>query len=360
MLRYEQVEMAFVVEHEACMALHLAAHAQETLEPVALRLDLDFFEPGPDSAHRWKLERHRDLEGVLAMVRDKLLPLADLTSELGGLDQMLNGDSAAGIRTPYKTAYSWLGRPRGSDGSRSLLETCRDRSARLVVAHLNGNPSTAHIAEWFDAYHADAGQARSRDAYLRLRNVLGSAAPLAHWQDPQAYRASMRAVPRSLLHEECDPRGRRCHHWETTEALHQALSKDRAQFWKRFAEGGGLIELQRLWREKAETLPLSERIDPAGLGCHVTALGGVANATDVQVLMLEFPPIRGLDECAVLALARAGGTYRTYRMVHHHAMEDDKIRILMAYQANATITQKSLERLLSVREFLDFVRDTFE
>ncbi|MDM0039661.1 hypothetical protein QTH89_24685 [Variovorax sp. J22G21] len=358
--RYEEVALMLQVEHDACTAVYVAAHGQESHADDALRLSLKFFTPGLDGNHRWYLERRSQLAPLLEMVRDKLLPLAELSRDLTGLDQLLNDDSADTIRTPYKTAYSWLGRPAGSDGSRSLREEFDEHPARLVIAHLNGNPSTPRIAEWFDAHYADAQQARGREAYLKLREALASTAPLAHWPDRLAYRASMRTLPQSLLHREFDPRGRRCHHWEVTESLHQALSKDPAQFWGRFAGESGLLELQRLWREKADTLPPSERIESVGLACRLTTVGAPAQAGDIQVLLLEFPPIQGLDECAVLALARVGETYRRYRMGHHHSLENDAIQTQMAFQVKSGIIQRQLPGLLSAQEFLDFVRGTFE
>ncbi|MGJ7497239.1 hypothetical protein ACSFA8_19430 [Variovorax sp. RT4R15] len=360
LMRYEQVSLLFQVEHDACLAVYVAAHGQENHADDALRLNLEFFAPGPDWNHRWKLERRSELAGLLEMVREKLLPLAELSRDLGGLDQLLNDDSADTIRTPYKTAYSWLGRPAGSDGSRSLREECHEHPARLVIAHLNGNPSTPRITEWFDAHYADARQARGRDAYLKLREALASTAPLAHWPDRLAHRASMRTLPRSLLHREFDPRGRRCHHWEVTESLHQALSKDPAQFWGRFAGESGRVELQRLWCEKADTLPPSERIESVGLACRLTTVGAPAQAGDIQVLLLEFPPIQGLGECAVLALARVGETYRRYSMGHYHSLENDTVQTQMAFQVKSGITQRQLPGLLGVQEFLDFVRSTFE
>jgi len=360
--RYEEVGLTFQVEHDACTAVYVAAHGQESHpdEALALRLSLKFFAPGPEWTHRWYLERRSQLGPLLEMVRGKLLPLAELSRDLGGLDQLLNDDSADTIRTPYKTAYDLMGRPAGSDGSRSLREEFDDHPARLVIAHLNGNPSAPRIAERFDARYADARQARGREAYLKLREALASTAPLAHWPDDLAYRATMRQLPQSLLHREFDPRGRRCHHWEVTESLRQALSKDPAQFWARFAGESGPVELQRLWCEKADTLPPSERIESVGLACRLTTVGSPAQADDIQLLLLEFPPIQGLDECAVLALARVGETYRRYGMGHYHALENDAVQTQMAFQVKSGITQRQLPGLLGDQEFLDFVRSTFE
>jgi hypothetical protein len=169
----------------------------------------------------------------------------------------------------------------------------------------------------------------------------------------------MRKLPQSLVHRQFDPRARRCHHWEITEALHQSLSKDPAQFWDRFAGGGGLVELQRLWSEKADTLPPSERIQSAGLACRLMSVSAPTQAADIQVLLLEFPPIQGLGECAMLALARAGETYRRYSMGHHHALEDGAVSTQMAYQVKSAITQQQLPALLGIQEFLDFVRNAF-
>jgi hypothetical protein len=170
----------------------------------------------------------------------------------------------------------------------------------------------------------------------------------------------MRTLPQSLLHREIDPRGRRCHHWEVTGSLHHALSEDAAQFWVRFAGEGGLAELQRLWRDKAHTLPPSERIEPVGLACRLMSVGGPTDADKIQVLLLEFPPIQGLEECAVMALARVGGTYRRYSMGYYLALENDMVQAQMAFQVKAATVQKQLPGLLGVQEFLDFVRNTFE
>lgn len=360
--RYEEVGLLFQVEHDACTAVYVAAHGPESRsdDAQALRLGLGFFAPGPESNHRWYLERRSQLAPLLEMVRDKLLPLAELSRDLAGLDQLLNDDSADTIRTPYKTAYYWLERPAGSDGSRGLREEFDEHPARLVIAHLNGNPGTPRIAERFDAHYADARQARGREAYLKLRQQLASTAPLAHWPDRLAYRASMRTLPQSLVHREIDPRGRRCHHWEVTGLLHHALSEDAAQFWVRFAGEGGPAELQRLWREKADTLPPSERIEPVGLACRLTSVGGPTEADKIQVLLLEFPPIQGLDECAVMALARVGQTYRRYSMGYYLALENDMVQAQMAFQVKSATVQKQLPGLLGIQEFLDFVRNTFE
>jgi hypothetical protein len=354
LMRYERLDLLFSVHHEACTALHAAAQTHPRLYPDALRLSLAFFAPGPDASHHWNLESRSQLPGLLAMVRDKLLPLAELSRDLAGLDQLLNGDSGAAIRTPYKTCYSWQGRPEGSDGSCNLQEQLLEPSARLVVAHLNGNPAAPRVAQQLDVHYAQARQARDREAWLRLREALAATPPLAQWPGPDAYRAAQRPVPPSLLHRDIDPRERRCHHWEITTELHQTLSNEPAQFWSRFAGDRGPAELQRMWLEKAATLPAAERVEPGGLACRVIQMDGI------EALMLEFPAIHGLDECAVLALARIGDEYRQCRMVHHLALEDGQVQVVMAFQAQKNaITQRRLPRLLSRQAFVDFVRETW-
>ena len=354
LMRYERLDLVFSVQHEACTAVHAVAKTHPRLWPDALRLSLAFFAPGPDASHGWELDRRSQLPGLLAMVCDKLLPLAELSRDLAGLDQLLNDDSGAAIRTPYKTCYSWQARPEGSDGSCTLQERLLEPAARLVVAHLNGNPATPRVAEQLDAHYAHVPQASDREAWVRLREALASTPPLAHWPSREAYRAALRPVPPSLLQRDIDPRGRRCHHWEITTELHQTLMKEPAQFWSRFAGDDGSAELQRMWLEKAATLPAAERVEPSGLACRVIQMASI------EVLMLEFPAIQSLDECAVLALVRIGDEYRQCRMVHHHALEDGEVQVVMAFQAEKNaITQRRLPQLLGPQAFLDFVRETW-
>lgn len=357
--RYEEISIALEVQHDTCAAVYQAALNQDTYLPLAFDLGCWFFAQTPDSNHRWYLERRQELGPILEMVRDKLLPLADLCCDLSGLDQILNDDSADTIRTPYKNAYSWQGRPASSDGSRSVKDEVLTRPQRLVIAHLNGNPSASRIANWFDEYFSPNKPARYREEYLKLRETLATTAPLATWPDGHVYRASMRPIPPSLQQAVIDARARRCHHWEITEELNQALSKDSTQFWERFANPDGPAELQRLWNEKADTLPLPERIASTGLGCQVRTIVRPAQE-DIQVLLLAFPPIRGLAEIAILALARVGATYRMYKMGYEDFLNKDAVQPCMVFREGAGNVRRELPDLLSVEKFLDFVRDTFQ
>jgi hypothetical protein len=392
--RNERLEMTWRVWHAACTAVfeRVDGPASEAVE--AFELPLDFFEPGPVSAHRWQLERQEDLPGVLALVRDRVLPLADLTQDLHGLDQALNDASAETVRTPYRDAYGWLGRPAGSDGSRSLRDISATRVQRLVVAHLNANPATGDIDRWLDAnlppalgatpasapgslavvratrvstpLTADATPSRARARFEAVRAVLASTPPLAAWPDAQAWCAALRPIAPSLQACRPDPRGRRCHHWEVTEALRQGLAKDRAAFWNLFAGPRGDAELQRLWRAKAQTLPDEARVASDGLACRVRRLPGRAGTGDIHVAWLEFPPIQGVHEERVLALARRGDAWRMYRMGYDHALHEGRMRLRIEYWVRHAsgnghrVMRDTLPRELGIDEFLQHVRETFD
>jgi hypothetical protein len=366
--RYERLGLSFRVWHEACSAVFERALGPRSRACEALDLPLDFFAPGPDSAHRWQLERLGELPGVLALVCGRVLPLADLSGDLHGLDQLLNDASAETVRTPYRHAYGWLGRPPGSDGSRSLRDALLTGVQRLVIAHLNGNPAAADIDLWFEANKAQANDAqalRARETLAAVRSALASTPPLAHWPDLPAWRSALRPIPPSLQGCHPDPRGRRCHHWEVTEALHQALSADPASFWARFATPGGEDELRRLWRDKADTLPAWVHVAPDGLECRLRMLPGLAGAGDIEVVCLVFPPISGLEEERVLALARRGEAWRMYRMGHDHMLDNGRMRLRIEYwigQGGVTghlVTRETLPHELSVNQFLERLRETF-
>ena len=365
--RYERLAMSFRVWHEACSAVFERALGPRQSPVEALELSLDFFAPGPDAAHTWQLESRSELPGVLAMVCGRVLPLAELSSSLHGLDQLLNDASAAAVRTPYRNAYSWLGRPPQSDGSRSLQEVWRDKLPRLVIAHLNGNPACGEIAAGFDAQTAPAEGAppdRAREAFSAVQAVLAATPPLAQGPDAAAWQAALPPIAASLRACEPDPRGRRCHHWEVTEALHQALCKDPAAFWARFADAPGGEELKRLWREKANSLPASVQIAPDGLSCRRLTLPGQAGGGEIDVVCLVFPPISGLQEEQVLALARRDTAWRLSRMGHDHMLEAGQMRLRIEYwtrQGQAhVITREYLPRLLGVGEFLERMRLSFD
>jgi len=392
--RHERLEMTWRVWHAACTAVFGRVDGPGTDAVEAFELPLDFFEPGPVSAHRWQLERVDDLPAVLALVSDRVLPLADLTRDLHGLDQVLNDASADTVRTPYRDAYGWLGRPAGSDGSRSLRDISANRVQRLVIAHLNGNPATGDIDRWLDAHQPpaivagpasarrslvvvragrvstppadDAAPSPARATLEAVRAVLASTPTLAAWPDAQAWRAALRPIPASLQASRPDPRGRRCHHWEVTEALRQGLAKDRAAFWNRFAGPDGGAELERLWRAKAQTLPAEVRIAGDGLACRVRTLPGRAGAGDIDVAWLEFPPIQGLHEERVLALARRDDAWRMYRMGYDHALHEGRMRLRIEYWirhasgSGHRVTRDTLPREFSVDEFLERVRETFD
>jgi hypothetical protein len=146
LMRYEVLNLTLRVWHDACTAVLAQALGPEPHQDTAFELGMAFFEPGPDSLHRWTLERLAQLPAVLALVCGRVLPLAGLCNDLHGLDQLLNDASADTVRTPYRNAYTWSGRPDGSDGSRSLREEVFPHAQRLVIAHLNGNPLTTNIA----------------------------------------------------------------------------------------------------------------------------------------------------------------------------------------------------------------------
>jgi len=367
--RHRRLEMTWRVWHEACTAVFERADGASSGAVAAFELALGFFEPGPVSTHRWQLERLDDLPAVLALVRDRVLPLAGLTEDLHGLDQVLNDASAETVRTPYRDAYGWLGRPPGSDGSRSLRDISATRLQRLVIAHLDGNPATGDIDRWLDAGTPPANDAQpspARAALEAVRAVLACTPPLATWPDVHAWRAALRPIPELLKASRPDPRGRRCHHWEVTEALRQGLAKDRAAFWNRFAGPQGDAELQRLWRAKAQTLPAEVRVPSDGLACRVRTLRGRAGAADIDVAWLEFPPIQGLHEERVLALARRGNAWRMYRMGYDHALQEGRMRLRIEYWVRHAsgsghlVKRDFLPRELGIDEFLQRVRETFD
>ncbi|MFL6680920.1 MAG: hypothetical protein ACJ8IK_21455 [Burkholderiaceae bacterium] len=367
--RNERLEMSWRVWHEACTAVFERVDGPASGAVAAFELPLDFFEPGPVPTHRWQLERLDELPGVLALVRDRVLPLAELTQDLHGLDQVLNDASAESVRTPYRDAYGWLGRPAGSDGSRSLRDISATRVQRLVIAHLNGNPATGDIDRWLDASTPPADDAAASSARATLdavRAVLASTPPLAAWPDAQGWRAALRPIAASLQACRPDPRGRRCHHWEVTEALRQGLAKDRAAFWNLFAGPDGGAELQRLWHAKALTLPAEARVASDGLACRVRTLPGRAGAGDIHVAWLEFPPIQGVHEERVLALARRGDAWRMYRMGYDHALHEGRMRLRIEYWVGHAsgsghlVRRETLPREWSVDEFLQRVRETFD
>jgi len=370
LMRYEELGLTLRVWHEACTAVLAQALGPAPHRGCAFELGLQFFEPGPDSQHRWRLDRLSQLPAVLALVCGRVLPLAALCRDLHGLDQLLNDASAESVRTPYCDAYTWSGRPNGSDGSRSLRDEVLPLPQRLVIAHLNGHPSAADIAHalkthWQHSTHWDAP--REREALAAVRAVLAHTPPLVNWPDMTAWRAALRPIPASLRSHTADPRGRRCHHFEVTEALHQDLCKDSAAFWTRFARSEGITELTRLWQEKADTLPAESRIPPDGLGCHVHALSGKPGDGAIDVVCLSFPPITGLDEHRTLALARRGDIWRMYRMGYHHALDDDgRMQLRIEYwvrngsSSGHVITRETLDAELSVEGFLARVKQLFE
>jgi hypothetical protein len=367
--RHERLEMTWRVWHEACTAVFERVDGPTSRPVAAFELPLDFFEPGPVSAHRWQLERLDELPAVVALVCDRVLPLADLTQDLHGLDQVLNDASAETVRTPYRDAYGWLGRPAGSDGSRSLRDVTATRVQRLVIAHLNGNPATGDIDRWLESNTPradDADPSPARAPLAAVRAVLASTPPLAAWPDAQGWRAALRPIVASLQACSPDPRGRRCHHWEVTEALRQGLAKDRGAFWNLFAGPDGGAELERLWRAKAQTLPAEARIAGDGLACRMRTLPGRADAGDIDVAWLEFPPIQGVHEERVLALARRGDAWRMYRMGYDHALHEGRMRLRIEYWirhgsgSGHLVTRDTLPRELSVDEFLQRVRETFD
>jgi hypothetical protein len=206
----------------------------------------------------------------------------------------------------------------------------------------------------------------ARARFEAVRAVLASTPPLAAWPDAQAWRAALRPIAASLQACSPDARGRRCHHWEVTEALRQGLAKDRAAFWNLFAGPDGGAELQRLWRAKAQTLPVEARVASDGLACRVRTLPGRAGAGDIHVAWLEFPPIQGVQEERVLALARRGDAWRMYRMGYDHALHEGRMRLRIEYWARHAsgsghlVTRDILPRELSVDEFLQRLRETFD
>lgn len=367
LMRYEVLNLTLRVWHDACTAVLAQALGPQPHRDTAFELGMEFFEPGPDSLHRWTLERLAQLPAVLALVCGRVLPLAGLCTDLHGLDQLLNDASADTVRTPYRNAYTWSGRPDGSDGSRSLRDEAFPLAQRLIIAHLNGNPLAAHIAReledhWQHSSHWRAPQ--EREALAAVRATLAHTPPLARWSDVAAWRAALRPVPASLQSHTPDPRGRRCHHYEMTEALHQELRNDAAGFWARFAGADGAAELTRIWHEKAGTLPVAERIPPDGLNCHVVTLPGKAGEGAIEVVCLCFPPITGLDEHRFLALARRSDVRRMYRMGYDNALDDDgQMQLRIEYSARHgsadVITRETLEAELSVQEFLERVTQLF-
>lgn len=367
LMRYEVLNLTLRVWHDACTPVLAQALGPEPHRDTAFELDMAFFEPGPDSLHRWKLERLAQLPAVLALVCGRVLPLAGLCTDLHGLDQLLNDASADAVRTPYCNAYTWSDRPDGSDGSRSLRDEVFPLAQRLVIAHLNGNPLAAHIARELEDHwqHSSFWRApQEREALAAVRAALAHTPPLTHWDDVTAWRAALRPIPASLQSHTPDPRGRRCHHFEVTEALHQDVRNDAEGFWARFAGPAGASELSRVWQEKADTLPVAARIPPGGLQCHVVTLPGKAGEDAIEVVCLCFPPITGLDEHRFLALARRSDVRRMYRMGYDNALDDDgQMQLRIEYSARHgsadVTTRETLEAELSVQEFLERVTQLF-
>jgi hypothetical protein len=359
LLRYEEVAIALNVHHADCDTFFRAVLPDGMSVPPTFKIDLGFFATGPSSLHRWHLAHSADLAPLLAAVRERLLPLADLTRDLAGIDYLLNDQRADAIRTPYRNAYSWMGRPQGSDGSNSLAELMRSNIARLMVAHLNRNPSVPEIAAWFDTDPATNRPSWQTAVEPRLRAMLGTTPPLAHWPDAAAHRAAMPVLPASLLQCAPHPHERRCHHWEITAALDQALDRDPTAFWDRFAGSTGAAELHRLWQDKAGTLPASERVEALGLDVRVVRMGREAPALAIDILMLEFPPVRGLDEMAVIALARAGTSWRKYRLGLLER-EGEALQWVLTYSSGPGITRSVLAGPMSVEDLLAFIRERFE
>ncbi len=368
LMRYEQLSLTFKVWHASCTAVLAQALGPAPHRDAAFELDLKFFEPGPESQHNWSLDRMARLPAVLALVCGRVLPLAELTRDLHGLDQLLNDASADSIRTPYRNAYPWSGRPDGSDGSRSLLDLTRPLVRRLIVAHLDGHPAASDIdreleAHWrrSDDWHAP----RELEVLAAVRGVLAHTAPLARWTHLAEWQAARRPIPGSLLARAVDPRGWRCHHHEVGEALHQDLCKAPADFWNRFTRANALAEFKQLWDRVADTLPAPERIAPEGLDCQVRTLPGKADAGAISVVCLCFPPITGLDEQRMLALARRGEVWRMFRMGYHFALEDDE-RMLLRIEYwvrngnGHSITRETLDAELGIEIFLDRIAQLFD
>ncbi|WP_162995934.1 hypothetical protein [Acidovorax sp. 1608163] len=368
LMRYEALHLTLCVWHDACTAVLAQALGPRSHQDTTFELSMEFFEPGPDAQHRWKLERLAQLPAVLTLVCGRVLPLAGLCSDLHGLDQLLNDASADTVRTPYRNAYNWSDRPAGSDGSRSLRDEVFPLAQRLVIAHLNGNPFATDIDSELESHwqHSSYWRApQEREALAAVRAALAHTPPLARWSDVAAWRAALRPIPASLQSRTHDPRGRRCHNFEVTAALHQDLYNNPGAFWARFASPHGAAELSRIWQDRANTLPASERIPPDGLKCHAVTLPGKADEGAIEVVCLCFPPITGLDEHRILALARRGDIWRTYRMGYDHALDDDgQMQLRIEYQArqgNAdVIARETLDAELSVQEFLERVAQLFK
>ena len=340
-------------------ALGPEPHADE-----AFKLDLKFFEPGPDSLHRWYLDRLAQLPAVLALVCGRVLPLAALCCDLHGLDQVLNDAGAEAVRTPYRNAYPWMGRPAGSDGSRSLRDESRSNAQRLVIAHLNGNPAAAEIADELEAHwrhSSDRRAPKELEALAAVRAVLARTPALAGWPDMAAWRAALRPIPAVLLTHAVDPRGRRCHCYEVTAALLQGMRQDAAAFWARFARPEGAAELARLWDEIAATLPDAVRIAPDGLGCSLHRVPGKAGEGAIDVVCLRFPPITGLDEDRMLVLARRGEVWGKFRMGYAPQLDDDgRMQLRVEYTVKNVIARDGLDAELGLQAFLEKVGERFE
>lgn len=367
LMRYEVLNLTLRVWHDACTALLAQVLGPEPHRDTAFELGMAFFEPGPGSLHRWTLERMAQLPAVLALVCGRVLPLAGLCTDLHGLDQLLNDASADTVRTPYRNAYNWSDRPDGSDGSRSLRDEAFPLAQRLVIAHLNGNPRAPAIDRELEDHwqHSSYWRApQERKALAAVRAALAQTPPLVRWQDTAAWLAALRPIPASLITHTADPRGRRCHHFEVTEALHQDLRNAPGGFWARFADADGASELTRMWQDKASTLPDSARILPDGLACHVVTLPGKAGEGAIKVVCLCFPPITGLDEHRFLALARRGDISRMFRMGYENGLDDDgQMQLRIEYgvrHGNAdVIARETLDAELSLQKFLERVAELF-
>lgn len=358
--RYTSFEISLNIKHKAVSEICNIVFGEKDFHGSTLRFDANFFSPGPDRLHEWKIGTPWHIRTILAAIRKKIIPLADLCQDLHGIDQIMNDRKLESIRTPYKTAYALVpSRPSGSDGSKDMLAYFRHQDFRLIVAHLNSNPSLYEIRQFFDKkYSTQTGW--YRDNYDRLINHLDKIEPLFKWTDQSEYQAAHRPIPQSPLDRNIDPREGRVHNCELTFRLAARANTEKEKFWSTFSGPNGAEELRRIWLEHAESLPESDRISPDGIDCRVETFVQPDQSAPIEVLLLQFPPISGLDETLMLAQARRGEKYRACHLKNEGSLYGSQVRPFMTIISGGSGFSKEMIKRHDIHEFIKFICDNFE
>lgn len=313
-LSYLTLDGSLSVYHDSVTAVYTSAIGRPyEHEPVAMHLDIDFFHPGLDVLLNWNIEHTGHIPLLLALLRDKLIPLANLCSDLRGIDQVMSDPTMSEVRTVYPSAPVWS-RPIGASSFLSLPDAYLWNLSRLVVARLAGNPEFDRILTDFD------NQIERREIVIprweaeqfdRFRVAILAAQPLMHWNDTADFLAARKPTPPSLLPKPTDPRERRFHARETARLLWRQADEEPQLFWDRFATGDGFAALQARWNEVGEKLPLKERVDQSGLACLVLAVPQ-RETSGRKIVLLEFPPSTRVGEWQALALVQGADGFIRY------------------------------------------------